>query len=335
MLWPRYWSKLWLAALGSSNLFPNQFAISTQHQVLTLAPLKPKVLQATRWSSAYEMLVRFQKLLPSLQRMPKRAKLKLPSKSMLKRLERSIPLLTKWQSVTKYLQRRDCTSLNVRVIFDKVLAEWPSMASRLGSTASIVHSKDFEDAVVALQRRVVLSAADKVVLENFKVPPTNAPSQRNRTAATFSEDAVADGIVADGVALSNDPILMHLPPTSNGVERFFSAAKQLLGTQRKAMSSANIEVTLFLKVNARFWDINKITTLVAADTSGVGHEELSEGEDDDDDDDDGCTQRHDHSDASDSDQDMGHGFEEALDDGDSSDESSDDDSEHDDEDASK
>ncbi|RHY18350.1 hypothetical protein DYB32_010395 [Aphanomyces invadans] len=70
-------------------------ALNNAGELKKLTPLKPKVLQATRWSSAYEMLVRFQKLLPSLQRMPKRAKLKLPSKSMLKHLERSIPLLTK------------------------------------------------------------------------------------------------------------------------------------------------------------------------------------------------------------------------------------------------
>ncbi|ETV64905.1 hypothetical protein H257_18272 [Aphanomyces astaci] len=42
-----------------------------------LTSLKPRFLQATRWSSAFEMLRRFQKLLPSLERMPKRAKLKM------------------------------------------------------------------------------------------------------------------------------------------------------------------------------------------------------------------------------------------------------------------
>ncbi|RLN87246.1 hypothetical protein DYB28_006547 [Aphanomyces astaci] len=116
-------------------------ALNNAAELKKLASLKPRLLQATRWSSVFEMLVRFQKLLPSLERMPKRAKLMMPSKAMLKRMERSLPLLTKWQSVMKYLQRRDCSAANVRVIFDKVLSEWPSMESRLASEASIVHSK--------------------------------------------------------------------------------------------------------------------------------------------------------------------------------------------------
>ncbi|RHZ10296.1 hypothetical protein DYB37_013951 [Aphanomyces astaci] len=181
-------------------------AINNAAELKKLTSLKPRLLQATRWSSAFEMLVRFQKLLPSLERMPKRAKLKMPSKAMLKRMERSLPLLTKWQCVTKYLQRRDCSVANVRVIFDK----------------------------------------------------------------------------------------------------------------RKAMSPANLEVTLFLKVNACFWDINKVAILIAADTSGVIGDvtpEQTEVGDDVDDDAQGVMA----SDASDSDQYMGERLIAVFVDGDSSD----------------
>ncbi|ETV74871.1 hypothetical protein H257_10910 [Aphanomyces astaci] len=276
-------------------------ALNNAAELKKLTALKPKLLQTTRWSSAFEMLRRFQKLLPSLEQMPKRAKLKMSSKAMLKRMERSLPLLTKWQSVTKYLQRRDCSAANIRVIFDEVLSEWPSMESRLASEASIVHWKEFEHAAVALQQRVALTAADKVV-----------------TAETFAEDTVTDGDIDDGMASAYDPILKQLPPTSNGVERFFSAAKQVLGTQRKAMSPANLEDTLFLNVNARFWDINKVAVLIAADTSGGigdGAPEQTEVGDDDDDDVQGVMA----SDASDSDQDMGEGLISVFVDGDSSD----------------
>ncbi|KAF0704898.1 hypothetical protein AaE_014718 [Aphanomyces astaci] len=125
-------------------------ALNNVAELKKLTSLKPRLFQAPRWSSAFEILVRLQKLLPSLERMPKREKLKMPSKAMLKRMERSLPLLTKWQSVTKYLQRRHCSAANVRVIFDKVLSEWPSMESRFASEASIVHWKEFEHAVVVL-----------------------------------------------------------------------------------------------------------------------------------------------------------------------------------------
>ncbi|RHY50794.1 hypothetical protein DYB34_011523 [Aphanomyces astaci] len=151
-----------------------------------------------------------------------------------------------------------------------------------------------------------MTAADKVVLDKFKASPTPAP-RRERTAETFAEDAVTDGDIDDGMASAYDPILKQLPPASNGVERFFLAAKQVFGTQLKAMSPANLEVTLFLKVYAHFWDINKVAVLIAADTPGGiadGTPEQTEVGDDDDDDVQGVMA----SDASHSDQDMGEGL---------------------------
>ncbi|RHX96567.1 hypothetical protein DYB28_006734 [Aphanomyces astaci] len=84
------------------------------------------------------------------------------------------------------------------------------------------------------------------------------------------------------------------------------------------MSPANLEVTLFPKVNARFWDIYKVAVLIAADTSGGigdGAPEQTEVGDDDDDDVQGVMA----SDVSDSDQDMGEGLISVFVDGDSSD----------------
>ncbi|RQM26064.1 hypothetical protein B5M09_005605, partial [Aphanomyces astaci] len=52
-------------------------ALNNAAELKKLTALKPKLLQTTRWSSAFEMLRRFQKLLPSLEQMPKRAKLKM------------------------------------------------------------------------------------------------------------------------------------------------------------------------------------------------------------------------------------------------------------------
>ncbi|RQM21347.1 hypothetical protein B5M09_009869 [Aphanomyces astaci] len=52
-------------------------ALNNAAELKKLTSLKSRLLQATRWSSAFEMLVRFQKLLPTLERMPKRVKLKM------------------------------------------------------------------------------------------------------------------------------------------------------------------------------------------------------------------------------------------------------------------
>ena len=56
--------------------------------------------------------------------------------------------------------------------------------------------------------------------------------------------------------------LDHIPPTSNIVERLFSAARLILTDYRKSMDPYTFECLLFLKVNRKKWDINLLSKLV-------------------------------------------------------------------------
>ena len=53
-----------------------------------------------------------------------------------------------------------------------------------------------------------------------------------------------------------------LNPTSNVVERFFSRAKIVFSDHRMSMLPVNLEQTLFLYINKRFWDIDVISKFV-------------------------------------------------------------------------
>ena len=53
-----------------------------------------------------------------------------------------------------------------------------------------------------------------------------------------------------------------LNPTSNVVERPYSRATMVLSDHRMTMLSVNLEETLFLYINKRFWDIDVISKFV-------------------------------------------------------------------------
>ena len=52
-----------------------------------------------------------------------------------------------------------------------------------------------------------------------------------------------------------------LVPTSNILERFFSAAKFAFNDHRQQLSPVNLEGQLFLKLNSRFWDEHTVSSV--------------------------------------------------------------------------
>jgi hypothetical protein len=83
------------------------------------------------------------------------------------------------------------------------------------------------------------------------------------------EDRVGDDQVADsGVGFAERilkrrktvtpatsyPLVWAIPPTSNLVERLFSTARAMLGHERQGLTPLAVEMILFLKTNASYWD---------------------------------------------------------------------------------
>ncbi|POM74111.1 Hypothetical protein PHPALM_8970 [Phytophthora palmivora] len=53
-------------------------------------------------------------------------------------------------------------------------------------------------------------------------------------------------------------LLASIPPTSNVVERFFSVARTTFGQQRRSLQPYTLEMLLFLRQNADYWDARTV-----------------------------------------------------------------------------
>ena len=56
----------------------------------------------------------------------------------------------------------------------------------------------------------------------------------------------------------NEVQTKFLEPTSNRIERFFSAAGYSLGDLRQSITPLHLEEQLFLKANARMWNVETV-----------------------------------------------------------------------------
>ena len=73
------------------------------------------------------------------------------------------------------------------------------------------------------------------------------------------EDSFAEAILKKRKLLYKDTAF--LVPTSNILERFFSAAKFAFNDHRQQLSPVNLEGQLFLKLNSRFWDEHTVSSV--------------------------------------------------------------------------
>ena len=88
----------------------------------------------------------------------------------LKKLRESMSI---FQLITMQLQMEGINMYDVRVLFDAVLKEIPALALHLSKDVDIIHSKEFENAIVRLLcegDNCSLSDGEKAYVMNLKVP---------------------------------------------------------------------------------------------------------------------------------------------------------------------
>ncbi|KAJ8531766.1 hypothetical protein ON010_g14198 [Phytophthora cinnamomi] len=123
-----------------------------------VSPLSPLLRNDTRWSSTYEMVARYLELQPAIIQLGhdllvehevQPLLLQRAEHERVKTLEKD---LIKFEGVTKVLQKSTLTMSAVRRLFDQVVKEYPSLKSRLATTAQIVNNPHLEQGFVKLQR---------------------------------------------------------------------------------------------------------------------------------------------------------------------------------------
>jgi hypothetical protein len=110
--------------------------------------LEPIIRNVTRWSSTYEMLKRFFRLQEFIDKTDELLATNLPSPLEMIDLKCLMEDLEQFQSITILFQDSKRNLQEVRCIFDEMLKHYPKMDYYLSSDGGIVHSPDFENAIV-------------------------------------------------------------------------------------------------------------------------------------------------------------------------------------------
>jgi hypothetical protein len=176
--------------------------------------LEPVLPNETRWSSTHGMLKRFFEIRGFIDDTDPDLAPFLPAGTDLLGLQKLMDDLSKFQCITKELQKPTITLSDVRVLFDAAFAKFPSTAYYLDKSAQIVHSAEFENAVV------------KVIDESFDVL---SMAEKDKIAI-FTHQTTCDRVVDDHEELSfvqkaykqkkrklidsNYQKLDYIPPTS-------------------------------------------------------------------------------------------------------------------------
>lgn len=243
--------------------------------------LKPVVRNATRWSSTYEMVKRYQELkrfLPELQ-VPEIDNLLLTVVEE-RELLRSYTKLHELNEVTKKLQYENWTLADVRFHFDCILEGFPRWEHYLGTginlqegQSTIVHSAYFESAIVKLQlnRENELNASELRALRRIKYWCDDTPQTEDRRVANYESLSIVDKAklrkreMTQGRSYGSSSTYMDphfLLPTSNMCERLFSKAGWALSERRSQTLPSNFESQMFLNINRELWGGKDVNDLV-------------------------------------------------------------------------
>ena len=144
------------------------------------------------------------------------------------------------------------------------------MNRHLGKNSSIVHSPDFENALVKMQGNLPysrLTPAEKISIDfyvesgeeekEFDSDEVAAPAFAS-IAAMASGQAEAEQRVKCSRINGQVRSMTHLLATSYIAERLFSNAKLIMTDQRRCMNPSTLETILMLKLNKDLWDARDI-----------------------------------------------------------------------------
>lgn len=233
-------------------------------KLLKLTPLRPKTRNATRWSSAFDMLVRYDRLREFLSELDSAEidNLSLTTAEN-RRVDSLLLKLKDLESVTKALQYENTSIGDVRGLFDAVIEQFPQTATRLSSSSNIIHTPLFESGIIKVQlgNSGALCRDEREILSSLACDQGEECSARD-TGLSFAERALKRQKLNCSGQENKYMDTRFVLPTSNICERLFSKAGHVLNDRRKALSPANLESQVFLHLNSDLWsskDVNKLT----------------------------------------------------------------------------
>ena len=235
--------------------------------------LTPKPRNVTRWSSTYNMIVRYLKIISygqairTIDEDPERHPVTgepfglnyyLLSPVELRRINDLLPHLKTFEQITKYLQLENCPLSDVRDIFDDICGQFPILAPRLSAAADIVQVPQFENGIVKIlqKRETEMTPNEKESLRPFLLPPRPVGREVVEAANNPVSSIIqqAKRLRQEDLSQSQYNNLQWIPSTSNVVERLFSKMKLVFSERRQSMEPSTLECMMMLTVNRELWN---------------------------------------------------------------------------------
>jgi hypothetical protein len=255
--------------------------------------LRPKIRNVTRWSSTYTMIDRFIKLLEfDIATIDPEIAAMMPTRQDLQEITQLHQNLKNFQSCTMKLQESHIDLLDVRLLFDGLIADW-RMESALGPNARIVHSANFERAILKVLETQTqglpdptLLPADIASLKLFKKPAVETstpPAEAAADTISYADQLLQANKKRKTSTSSNYVSLKWIPPTSNLVERLFSRMKLVFSERRQNMNPSTLEMVLMLLCNKELWSVKDINDIYMEKSTPLMDDEDDEDVESDDD----------------------------------------------------
>jgi hypothetical protein len=245
---------------------------------------KPMVLHELRWMGYYDLLERYIKIRPFQHLFeddqecdreddlgddaPASVAFPIPTAAEHVELKQLMDDMDSIAYATRSLQSPSRAVSEVRDLFDVMIADFPSMVSRLSPTAPIVQSVNFEAALCKIQTRSESTLRPAEASTVKKLPLSTAPTAEPTTSVPVAKGSSGKGKKkrsADDIhellkskkqrreeGMSRYVKTEWIPPTSVAVERVFSQVKAATGYLRRSMPTRTLDGLLVLKLN---WDL--------------------------------------------------------------------------------
>ncbi|KAG3110703.1 hypothetical protein PI124_g10180 [Phytophthora idaei] len=155
--------------------------------LVRVTPLNPIKLNATRWSLTFTVLEHYVRIRDAVLTVSA-VEEHVPRGNAHRRIAAAVEKSMELDSVCVKLQADKCFMADVRVLFDTCAAKYPVMADYLSPSADIIHSPEFDMAIVKLQNDLSLFSSEQHSPEGFVVEssePTPDPRARVDFASTI------------------------------------------------------------------------------------------------------------------------------------------------------
>lgn len=290
----------WFEAISRVHaLMVNLKSLKNRVKLAFVTQLNPEVRNETRWRSTYLMLRKYLKLVKETDNFRKcsfeRATLNLipnddltDEDSEFSIINEILRSLRKFDELCCWLQKDDPSDVKmskVRFYFDKIIFEFPVLRPYLGKDSSLVHSPDFDNAVVKIQlafdqgkSTVPLSLAERAAVALYAFDETHidsaARSNEDEDIPTFIEEGNAEYESKRTKKQFPYKSTLHISPTSNIVERLFSRCGIIMRPHRRLMDPSTLEMLVMLRFNRNLWGERDVDTVMARKSTASPESEL-------------------------------------------------------------